>query len=824
MFEFTESIVNGNGVHTSLLRESQELFDRLVDPMDAYRDPMSGELWLPIGGNAGNQKNRPPLDRAGFRDEIELETARNYCRVLAEKNEYVIAAIENRISYVVGEGHTYSFVAKKGIKPEPSRKAQAQYYLDDWLYSNIWPQRQSESVRRRDRDGESIYRYFVGPDGMLRVRFVEPWQMNPPAGNDPQDSFGVRTDKEDVEDIEGYWIDGELIDAEDIQHRKANVDLNVRRGMMTFWPLRRLLSQIDELGVYLAHLAKVRAAYAVIRRLKGATAAGASSFATSKSTYTATDFRGESRRFEKLQPGQVRTVNDNLEYEFPASNIAAADYEIAVNLLLRAVASRLAMPIWMLTSNVADMAAYTASLVAESHSVRMFQRLQAEQKEADLRVIWKAIDTAVEAGKLPEGIDEQFDIEVGKPQVEIRDTLKDAQVAQVLVGMQVMSPQTVASNNNLDYEQEQANIEEHQQAYGGGLASPVDLLGQQPQMEGEDGRPFDLLECGGKGGKPGPCPTGRNKGGTAELSPSGVEEVDVGKLTVKSFRNPSTNQVKRMISKGHVRALISPEGDIVAWPASQATHDQMADALGFEVGKQAPRFYFGELDDPDESMRKMKKYQKKILDGGTFEGLVIPESDMWIMEGEYRVPFDSLIECGGKGGKPGPCPTGRKERPKIGRTKGKKQPAPTPKKDSIKSARAKASYNPASKAKQDASEDWEVKAAKELGLVKSGDNLPMDLTSKDGKTVIEWKVVHDAKESRVNMRPDSRQRKEQQISAKKQTAYTVIVDNRDKFEGGAHKSKFSGHNIYFKKGVGAFAFNTMDKASSLGDLKKRIGL
>ncbi len=40
-------------------------------------------------------------------------------------------------------------------------------------------------------------------------------------------TFGIRTDAADVETVRGYCVDGAWIDAEWIQHRKANVDANV---------------------------------------------------------------------------------------------------------------------------------------------------------------------------------------------------------------------------------------------------------------------------------------------------------------------------------------------------------------------------------------------------------------------------------------------------------------------------------------------------------------------------------------------------------------------------------------------------------------------
>lgn len=144
---------------------------------------------------------------------------------------------------------------------------------------------------------------------------------------------------------------------------------------------------------------------------------------------------------------------------------------------------------------------------------------------------------------------------------------------------------------------------------------------------------------------------------------------------------------------------------------------------------------------------------------------------------------------------------------------------------SKKAARALKSHNPATKAKQDASEKLEQRMAKNLGAKKSSDNKPMDVTTKNGMVGIEVKMVHDGKADRVHMRKDSRQRKEEWIEGRKgRKAYTVVVDNRDKFEGGKHKQRYSGNKIYWKEGVGAFSFSTMQTARSMADLKRQLGL
>ncbi len=49
-----------------------------------------------------------------FTDEQQLAEIRGQCRALAAGNEFAINGHENRISYIVGSGHVYRAVARKG--------------------------------------------------------------------------------------------------------------------------------------------------------------------------------------------------------------------------------------------------------------------------------------------------------------------------------------------------------------------------------------------------------------------------------------------------------------------------------------------------------------------------------------------------------------------------------------------------------------------------------------------------------------------------------------------------------------------------------------
>ena len=58
-------------------------------------------------------------------------------------------------------------------------------------------------------------------------------------------------------------------------------------------------------------------------------------------------------------------------------------------------------------------------------------------------------------------------IEAHPPTVQIRDSLQEAQVRQIDMGLGILSPQTATAQTGHDYEQERVNIENHQDAIVG---------------------------------------------------------------------------------------------------------------------------------------------------------------------------------------------------------------------------------------------------------------------------------------------------------------------------------------------------------------------
>jgi len=444
---------HGNGRLTHLERRLIEAFDELwdsfVDPAEAVCDT-DGAAWNRLGGSlAGGAGGMP------FADEQQLAQIRGQCRALAVDNEFAINGHENRISYIVGSGHAYRAAAKQGQSAEPlAREVQA--VLDEFVRVNHWHKRQQEIVHRKDRDGECFLRLFSAADGTTRVRFVEPAQVAAPTDRlaDPAASFGVHTDPDDVETVLGYWIDGRLVDAAEVQHRKANVDANVKRGLPLFYPVRKNLRRAEKLLRNMSVVAEIQSAIAVIRKHRAATSAGLEQFVAGQADLSvASPATGRTSHFRRYAPGTILDAMAGTEYEFPAAGIDAARYVTVLQAELRAIASRLVMPEFMLSSDASN-ANYSSTMVAEGPAVKMFERLQHEMIEDDLELLWRVVGHAVAAGRLPAEALAAVEIRGAAPTLAVRDRLKDAQADQILLRNGAMSVQTMAMRHGLDPAQE----------------------------------------------------------------------------------------------------------------------------------------------------------------------------------------------------------------------------------------------------------------------------------------------------------------------------------------------------------------------------------
>jgi hypothetical protein len=393
----------------------------------------------------------------------ELTNQRNISRYLCEENEFAINAMENRISYIVGYGFTYSVLAKDGTEVSPDKIGMVKSVIDNFVKLNNWWAVQQEKVMRRDRDGEFFIRYFIDGNGNVLTRFIEPEWVEPPAGFRVNETSGIRTKDDDVQTVEAYCVKypgqkHDWIDAAEILHAKRNVDSSFKRGRPTFYPVRKNLQRAGKLLQNMASAIEIQTAIAMIRKHTSAMGSVVRALATANAKTETRNSDGKITNAQKFEPGTILDAPASTEYEFPAQGIDPSKSISSLQACLRAVASRLVMPEFMLTSDASN-ANFASTMVAEGPAVKNFQRLQWDEITFDLKTIDVVLAAAVKAGLLDQETVDSVAVKADPPNLQVRDKLKDAQAASILKGLRIASSQTISAEFGYDYEQEQDNFE-----------------------------------------------------------------------------------------------------------------------------------------------------------------------------------------------------------------------------------------------------------------------------------------------------------------------------------------------------------------------------
>jgi hypothetical protein len=445
------------------LRESLAQLDKYADPYERYRGP-DGSIWMPVNESRGKQTvaNWQP-----FRTDGELDLVRDESRWFAINSEWAINLLENFVSYTVGTGHTYSVSARPGRKAAviEDHKQAAQRLIDDFVERNDWHDRQQEKSVRYDRDGEYFLRLFRRGDGFV-VRFVEPEQVRTPSGKGEADRIrlGVQHAQDDVETIEGYYVDEKPVLAETVQHVKANVDRTAPRGLPTLYPIRDNLRRAQKLLRNISVASAIQTAIAMVRKhAPGTTSTGVQRLLDQTTeTFTKLNSSGQrtTGRKQTYPEGTILDAPGGMSYEFPAAGINVANYTEALAAELRACASRCNMPEYMVTADASN-ANYASTLVAEGPAVKSFERRQAKFAAADKIVLWQELRYQAQLGKIDPAVLDLIEIVATPPKVVSRDYAAEMSANSMLVQAGVMSKKTAAEKAGLDsqHEKDQAELE-----------------------------------------------------------------------------------------------------------------------------------------------------------------------------------------------------------------------------------------------------------------------------------------------------------------------------------------------------------------------------
>lgn len=419
------------------LNATQSLESRLLDALeqlDAFEPDESADEWFADFSLNGQDR----------RTELDVAEMRTVSRRLIRSNPFAVGAVENRVNFVIGKGHRYRTVPKSDDDADCARTVEE--IIDEFLERNRWHARQQEIMRRNDRDGESFLRFFTDAKNRVCVRFVEPEQIAPPDGGaSERAAFGIVADPNDAETVEGYYVDGSFVPAAFIQHRKQNVDAAAKRGVPLLWPVRKNLYRAEKLLRNMSVVAEIQSAIALIRKHADADAGAVGRYL--RKQYVPKSASAPNRL--RFSPGTVIDTGSGVDYQFPIAAVDASRYIEILQAELRAVASRLVMPEYMLSCDASN-ANYSSSLVAEGPAVRMFERLQTEMIRDDLAVMRRVILNAVARGILPTDVYRRVLVGATPPTLAVRDRLSEAKADEILLKNGVLSPQTMAMRHGLD--------------------------------------------------------------------------------------------------------------------------------------------------------------------------------------------------------------------------------------------------------------------------------------------------------------------------------------------------------------------------------------
>lgn len=445
-----------------------------------------------LGSSCSSQTNGDENVHGGEEPYATLEDV-NSVMVLGDslaRTPWGTNAKDNRSYYIADTGHEVTVKARTDGSATADQVSRVQKFLQDWMLENDWKPRQSETSVRLDKHGEAWDMLFYDPDGILRVNFGEPTDLTEDpqsqyyANDDPQTSeqpftelFGVRRTNDlryrpvaycfderwysDLRYVSKMGAIPDLTSIESpesrtvIQQRKRNVLANDPRGLTIYWPVREELIFAKKLLANLIRVSSFQAAFGAIRTIN-ATHSQDSVREYLASAQTGGGSSGQSEQRDFPSPAVV-TVPNSIKYEFPETGAGNSNHiELLIN-LLRACASGMKLPEFMLTANVSE-GNFASTLVSEGPFHKGMKFEQSLMVAEDERILWQAMRYAASVGGL--GISESdlegIRLEIKPPRVQTRNRMEDFEVHKDLWDRGELSGKSFVAAEGFDREAEQA--------------------------------------------------------------------------------------------------------------------------------------------------------------------------------------------------------------------------------------------------------------------------------------------------------------------------------------------------------------------------------
>lgn len=549
-------------LESTLTLTEHNWYDWGVDAADRYRD--GDQMTIPVGSLERTEGQVGPL----VPDLYALSNVRDQARLLYESNPFAIGIIANYETFVIGEG--FKFLATSKDEASEDAIAACQDAIDNFVDLNDFDDFQAELFRKTRIDGETFLRYF-NEDGETLVRLIEPEQVVPPPTQDPAWSWGVKHLREqrlrpdglaylheDIQTPVAYGVayggtgaeppQWEEVPANQIDHIKVNVSRNTKRGLSDFFPVIEGLERSRKLVRNLTEGAAIQAAIVGFRKSDTASKTAVEDAIENLRAGTRTDpATNKTVSRIKFLPGTIPHLGKSDYVAPPFWSQNSGGHVAILQAGLRAMACRWGMPEYMATGDASN-ANYSSTLVAGSPFTRRVRIIQKLYKRRFLNIVWRMLKNSFAHGRFdhlgltwPQLL-RLIDVQCEAPTPEIAARLEEAQAKEIEHRNGIVSKKTWRMQQGLDDEQERLNLEEEPPP-----APPGPAPGGMPGME-------SLAECGGKGGTPGPCPSGggqdnsggggKNKfGEPKEPKTQAIDPLDISNENVEEIWQQNTADI-----------------------------------------------------------------------------------------------------------------------------------------------------------------------------------------------------------------------------------------------------------------------------------------
>ncbi len=461
----------------------------------------AGLAWHAARPGSRRHGDYPPFYRTE-QDHWEIVDA---ARILEGNVPTATNILDVLSQFAIFTGFTYKLVPKKipGEKddgqPETRTKAdpekvkarvedsaskrladKVQIALDKWLKQVKWYQWEVELFRRTRRDGESFLELV--DDELTEVgvalKSIEPEQIREPQDQDAVNrrlgvrnaswKYGILTPRDDTADAVAYWVvsqyadetgrGGELVEAEDMFHLKTEwIDRMAKRGISDFFSVANDMPAVKKLLRNLRDSASAQACIAMVvehPEQSNPLAPGGEPFTDRDGNCTSAMVLNGTRRID-LPFGKKFVAG-------PINSQAGILIEV-LQAALRNIGSRWQMPEGLVSGDASN-ANLASALVAEGPFVRALEFRQWHYRIAYGQFLERVLDRAAAAGRLGPATETLFDkleLSVECKPVIPRKASEETARNETLSGRGILSDQTWAAREDLDFEDEQANIAEH---------------------------------------------------------------------------------------------------------------------------------------------------------------------------------------------------------------------------------------------------------------------------------------------------------------------------------------------------------------------------